>query len=534
MVKTIPELKAQICSLREEKERLLLELQAQTQAEISTSPSTTAPDTGSHTQPVAHRSSEGLSLAPTIQPAGVTEKNRVLQKDESASAHGQMGKLSAQESERLSQPSEKSDKPNKAIENPLEHAGHKLSQDTAGQQLTSSREAIQDAGTSNIQDAEKLRQPEKPDSVQMLQEKLMILEDKLTQASQELEKTNSLLKEQIEDNMVKEEKILQLSEGVRVEICTPEAESGPRRVSIDTGTVTERVDFANQETETESVGRVDKGTDTDQICVEVCVPSVSIDQVTDTKVETQDQVTDMVAEVPATSPPRPRANSIERGTVTEKIATQDQTTETPVAERVNQVTDMEAEVPTTSPPRPRANSIERGMVTERISTQDQMTETPVAERVNQVTETEGETVTDHPRGPRASSADRGTETERVDTVDRVTETEVAQRTDQVTETETETERRPGNNPARGAEAESPGRESTSTERVEEVSTVVSESTEDQEENERIQRVSESVVMKVITESSVVVQESAVETVIALGFVSQNEESTSPTASTEEE
>ena len=535
MVKTIPELKAQICSLREERERLLLELQAQTQAQISTSPSTTAPDAGSHTQPVAHRSSEGLSLAPTIQPAGVTEKSRVSQKDESASAHGQMGKLSAQESERLSQPSEKSDKPKEAIENPLEHAAHKLSQDTAGQQLTSSREAIKDAGTSNIQDAEKLRQPEKPDSVQVLQEKLMILEDKLTHASQELEKTNSLLKEQIEDNMVKEEKILQLSEGVRVEICTPEAESRPRRVSIDTGTVTERVDFANQETETESVDRVDQGTDTDKICLEVCVPSVSIDPVTDTEVETQDQVTDMEAEVPVTSPPRPRANSMERGMVTERIATQDQTTETPLSERVIQVLDMEAEVPTTSQPRPRANSIERGTVTERIGTQDQTTETPVAERVNQVTETEGETVTDHPRGPRASSADRGTETERVDTVDRVTETEVAQRTDQVTETETETERRPGNNPARGAEAGSPGRESTSRERVEEVGTVVSESTEeDQEENERIQRVSESVVMRVITESSVVVQESAVEQIIALDFVSQNEERTIPTASTEED
>ncbi|XP_019953823.2 KN motif and ankyrin repeat domain-containing protein 1 [Paralichthys olivaceus] len=485
-VKTIPELKAQICSLREERERLLLELQAQTKAQISTSLSTTATDAGSHTQPVAHRSSEGLSLAPTIQPAGVTEKSRVLQKEERASAHGKMGELSAQESERLSQLSEKSDKPKEAIESPLEHAAHKLSQDIAGQELTSCREAIKDAGTSSSQAAEILRKPEEPDSVQTLQEKLMILEDKLTQASQELEKTNSLLKEQIEDNMVKEEKILQLSEGVRVEICTPEAHSRSRRESIDTGTVTERIDFANQETETESVGTVDQGTDTDKICVEVCVPKASIDQVTATQVEKQDQVTEMEAEVSATSPPRPRANSMERGTVTERIATQDQTTET-----------------------------------------------PVAERVNQVTETERETVTDHPQRPRARSADRGTETERVDTVDRVTETEVAQRTDQVTETETETERRPENNPARGAEAESPVIESTSSERVEEVDTVVSENMDDQEENRRIQRVSESVVMQAITETSVAVQESAVEQIIASDIVSQNEERTSLTASTEE-
>ncbi|AWP10654.1 putative KN motif and ankyrin repeat domain-containing protein 4 [Scophthalmus maximus] len=226
-VKTIPELKAQICSLREEREKLLLQLQlqrqAQAQAQISTSPSTIAPssDTGSHAQPCAHRPAEGLSLALTTRTTGVTEKK----------------------SERLTQPSEKSDKQKETIERPLEHAVQKLSRDMAGQELTSLRVAIKDTGTGSTQDgnAEKAREPEEEtDSLQMVQEKLMILEDKLTRASQELENTNSLLKEQIEENKVKEDKIIQLSEGMRVEMCSPEADSRPRRESIDTGTVTEK------------------------------------------------------------------------------------------------------------------------------------------------------------------------------------------------------------------------------------------------------------------------------------------------------
>uniref|UniRef100_A0A8D3BG63 KN motif and ankyrin repeat domains 4 n=1 Tax=Scophthalmus maximus TaxID=52904 RepID=A0A8D3BG63_SCOMX len=492
-VKTIPELKAQICSLREEREKLLLQLQlqrqAQAQAQISTSPSTIAPssDTGSHAQPCAHRPAEGLSLALTTRTTGVTEKSRVLQA-ESSPAHGQTGECSAQESERLTQPSEKSDKQKETIERPLEHAVQKLSRDMAGQELTSLRVAIKDTGTGSTQDgnAEKAREPEEEtDSLQMVQEKLMILEDKLTRASQELENTNSLLKEQIEENKVKEDKIIQLSEGMRVEMCSPEADSRPRRESIDTGTVTEKVDFANQETETESVNKVDKGTDTDKICVEICVPKASvvgIDLVADATVETHDQVTETEAEVSAVSPPRPRANSMERGTVTERIATQDQTTET-----------------------------------------------PVAERVNQVTETEGEAVTDQPQRPRASSADRGTETERVGTVDRVTETEAAQRADR--QTETEMARRQDNNPGRGAEAESQVGGGASSERVVGVDAVVSERLDDGEAEERLRRDCESAVMKVVTDSLVIVLESAPEQTAASDAVSNNEERTGSPAAT---
>lgn len=510
-VKTIPELKAQICSLRQEREQLLLQLQAKAQAQVSTSAPTISPssDSGTHTEPQGHRPSEGLNLALMTQPTGgleaskrvpakpvtgkekqgATEKSSVLQKEreinqesvKSFSAHGEMGGLSEPESERQTQPSEKSDKQKQTLEHPLEHAVPKLSQNIAEEELTSLRVAIKDAGTSSIHDdnAAKRGQPEDQDSMQKLQEKLMILESKLTQASQELDRTNNLLKGQLEENKVKEERILQLSEGMRVEVCTTEAQSRPRRESIDTGTETERVDYANRETETESPGTVDQGTDTERICIEVCVP-------------------------------KPRTGSIDHGTETNKVDTHEQ------------VTEMEAGVAAVSPPRPRANSMERGTVTERIPTQDQMTETPRAERVNQVTETEGETVTDHPQRPRASSVDQGTETERVDTVDRVTETEQAQRTDQ--QTETEINRRHDNNPARGAEAESQVRQSAGSERVEDVSTVVSERVEDKEANERIQRDSgdsEHVVAKVVTESTVTVTESRVEETVLSDIVSQD-------------
>ncbi|XP_075944459.1 uncharacterized protein kank4 isoform X3 [Anarhichas minor] len=532
-VKTIPELKAQICSLREEREKLLLQLQAQLQAQakaqaqaqaqaqakaqaqahVSSLPSTIAPnsDSGTRTQPQGHRPSEGLNLALMTQPTGglkaselvptklvtgkgkqgVTEKSKVLQKEreinqeslKSSSAHGETSGLSDQESVRETQLSEKSDIQKEKLESALEHAVRKLSRDIAGQELTSLRGAIKDAETSSIQDddAAKEGKLEDPDSTQNLQEKLMILEAKLTKASQDLERTNTLLKEQMDENKVKEEKILQLSDGVRVEVCTPEEQNRPRRESIDTGTETEKVDIANQETETEPPGTVDKGTDTDRISIEVFVPA-------------------------------PGAGSIDQGTETNKVDTNEQLIET------------EEEAAAVSPPRPRANSMERGTVTERIDTQDQMTETPVAERVNQVTETEGETVTDHPQRPRASSVDRETETERVNTVDRLTETVGAQRTDQ--QTETEVERQQDNNPARHAEAESEVREHPGSDRLEEGGSVVSERVNDNEANERIQRdsgESESVALK---ESSITVLERRVEETVVSDIVRQDQGCTS--------
>uniref|UniRef100_A0A3Q1EZI1 KN motif and ankyrin repeat domains 4 n=2 Tax=Acanthochromis polyacanthus TaxID=80966 RepID=A0A3Q1EZI1_9TELE len=509
-VKTIPELKAQICSLREEREQLLLQLQAKAQTQVSTLSSTVATSYDARASPrtQGHRPSEGLNLALISQPTGgledskplpakpvsgkekqgETEKIKALPKEgDSSSLHIEMSGLSAQELDRQTLPSDKSDKRKETLESPLEHAVQKLSREIAGQDLTSLRVAIKEAETSSIEDSSASQEgkPEDPDSMQNLQEKLMILEAKLSLASQELERSNVLLKEQIEENKMKEERILQMSEGMRVEVCTPEAHDRPRRESIDTGTVTERIDFANQETETESPGTVDQGTDTDKICVEVCVP-------------------------------KPRAGSIDQGTVTIKVDTHDQ------------VTEMETSITEMSPPRPRANSMERGTITERITTQDQTTETPVAQRVNQVTETDGATVTDHPQRPRASSVDRGTETERVGTADRVTETEVAQRTDQ--QTETETHRRQDNNPGRNAEVGSQVTEDVASQR-EDAGTVVSERTEDIEAKEKT---IESVAAEVVAESSVKAVESIVLQTLGSDVVSQKEEGSSPVPATAED
>ncbi|XP_029938352.1 KN motif and ankyrin repeat domain-containing protein 4 isoform X2 [Salarias fasciatus] len=463
-VKTIPELKAQICSLREEREQLLLQLQAKAQAQVSTSSSKEAASHDARTKPQlqGQRPPGGLNLPLMTQPTGDLRVSQPVQakpvtrkekQGDSSSAQGDIVEVLEQRSEKEALSSESIDKHEASQEKIQEHAVQKRSQDTSGQAVASHKVAAKETDD----DSAKERKLEDSDSMQKLQEKLMILEEKLTQASQELERTNSLLKEQLEENKVKEERILQLSEGMRVEISTAETHNRPRRESIDAGTVTERVDFANQETETDSPGTVDQGTDTDKICIEVCVP-------------------------------KPRTGSIDQGTVTAKVDTHDQ------------VTEMEAG----SPPRPRANSMERGTITEMIVTQDQTTETPVAERVNQVTETEGETVTDHPQRPRASSVDRGTETERVDTVDRVTETEAAQRTDQ--ETETERERQSDNNPTRDVVTESQARENEDNQRED---VAVSESIGDGGADESAEKDSEKPIVEVCAESSTAVPESIV-------------------------
>lgn len=503
-VKTIPELKAQICSLREEREQLLLQLQAQAQAHISTSPSTLEPDSDSkmRTPPQENRPSEEISVTFMTQPAGglealdrvpamtiigkekqdVTEKNGVLRKEniksaQSSLAQGEIGGLPEQECERRTLLSEKSDKQKVTEESQT------LSQNIAGQELISNVGPRKEPSSVHAAKTLKGENLLDRDGMQKLQEKLVTLEVKLAQASQELERTNTLLKEQVDENKMKEEKILQLTEGIRVEVCTPEAYDRPRRESIDMGTETERVDFANQETETESPCTVDQGTDTDRISIKVHVP-------------------------------QPTTSSIDQEATTSEVEAREQVTET------------EIEVAAGSPPRPRANSMERGTVTERIVTQDQMTETPVAQRVNQVTETEGETVTDHPQRPRASGVARGTETERVDTVDRVTETEEAQRTDQ--QTETEMHRREDNNPARGVEAESQVEESLGTGRVEVESAAVGEKASENDTSTQIQRDSgdrESVDVNVDTER--LVAESKDDKSLVLSTASQDEGQTGP-------
>lgn len=464
-VKTIPELKAQICSLKEEREQLLLQLQTY----VSTSPSTVVP--GPYTETQGHKPSERLSPSGSTQPTGVSEclptkviteieKTKVLVKADKnqeraviCSTHKETGGQIKQKSDSQTQLAEENLQPKETAELPTEQVAPKLSQNAVERELSSLVGVRKDA--SRIHERDAVKEGKSKESKQELQEKLSTLEAKLAQASQELDRTSALLKEQLQENKLKEEKIFQLSESIKDEVCTAEAHNRPRRESIDTGTETDRVDVANRETETESLHTVDQGTDTGRICIEV-------------------------------HPPKARTGSIDRGTDTIKV------------DMCEQVTEMD-EGAAASPPRARANSMERGTVTERISTQDQTTETPVAERINQVTETDGEVVTDHPQRPRTSSVARGTETERVDTVDRVTETVEAQRTDQ--QTETEINRQPDNQTVNAESQEGEGTVCKSE------STIISERVKDEEGSMDSQRDTGDADSAVGPESSTVVVES---------------------------
>ncbi|KAM9832346.1 uncharacterized protein kank4 [Neosynchiropus ocellatus] len=390
-VKTIPELKAQIASLRSEREQLLRQLQAQAQALVAGSPPPTTSGSDTERQTQSQRSKQGFNLPLVTSSTGdveVSEPGSAKQPKEVKDAT-EKSRIIKVEKDTCQETSTDSSTQVRSQEQLI------LKPDT--QEVKSQRRK---GDVSNNQDANAANKSTHGDPrvVQSLNEQLKTLEAKLSQASQELERANLLLNEQMAENRLKEEKIQQLSEGLAMEVCR-EAQGTPRRESIDAGTVTEKVDFAHRETETEPCGTVDQGTDTDRICIEVRLP-------------------------------QPGAGPMEQGAESGSLS---------IGERL-----IDIEVAVSSPPRPRANSMERGTVTERVATQDQTTETPVTERVNQVTETEDETVNNHPHRPRASSVDRGTETERVRTVDRVTETEVAQRSNQQTETEVPHD----NNPAR--------------------------------------------------------------------------------------
>lgn len=448
-VKTIPELKAQIRSLREEREQLLLQIKTQSQVQVfkSSSAQPTTNETGGNSLPQRQRPSEGLNLSLAIQPnQGVSSEHVRVNVEERQRETKGLKELpkqrNASTNQKQSLPSEKVDKQKETSERLLEKVMERLSQDTVV--VAKESETLTDSNASKDDQNGMLK----------LEEKLMILEAKLTQASLELERTNGLLKEQIEENKVKEDRILQLSEGMRVEICTSQAPERPRRESIDAGTATERIDLSHQETETESPVKMNQGTDTDKILVEVTVPKT-------------------------------RARSIDRGTVTTKLDTYYQRTE------------MEDEATLAIQPRSRANSIERGTITERIVTQDQTTETSAAERVNKVTETEGETVTDHPHRPRASSMDQGTETERVETVDRVTETETAQRSN--LQIEKGPEKREDENSSQNVETDGQVGEISA---IEDIVHPVSSIPESKRSNEGVQKESETVAVEHSTKTSV--------------------------------
>ncbi|XP_077440832.1 uncharacterized protein kank4 isoform X2 [Vanacampus margaritifer] len=461
-VKTIPELKAQICSLRLEREQLLCQLQAQEKAQASTLSSKMAPcdDAGIETRPQTSRQGFNLSLTPhinqTLTRKAVTEGKKQVSPEARMTLEKETGNKESVKSLCQQESIIQTQLPEKCVQqetvgSPLEHAGQEDDNATKEDNLV-------DSG-----------------NVQNLHEKLVLLEDKLLKASQELERTNHLLKEQIVENQVKDEKILQFSEGLRVDVSPSETHNRPRRESIDTGTETDRLDYTNQETETESPGTVDQGTDTERICIEVCVPVPIfefIDKETETtKVDTQDKVTEVMAEGFLVNPQLPEVNRMEQGTLTEIAITKNQMTETTVAKSKEE--------------------------------------------------------TDYPQRSRASSVDRGIETERVDTVDRVTETEIAQMNEQ--HTETEVERLQDSNPVRNAKTESHEVENTGNQR-DEVHVSVSESEEGKNMNERIKtdhRGNETLALNVITDSSVSDKRSVIkEETVGSDFVNQTEESNS--------
>ncbi|XP_061153519.1 KN motif and ankyrin repeat domain-containing protein 3 [Syngnathus typhle] len=410
-VKTIPELKAQICSLRLEREQLLGQLQAQQKAQAATLASKTAPRDDA--QPRASRQGFNLSLTPQPPQNIITRKEKKQGSSEASMLEKEalVKNVAQQESIVQSELPGICHQHKETVGSPLEHAGQDEGNSTEGDH----------SGNSSS-----------------VQQKLVLLEAKLLKASQELERTNDMLKEQIVENQVKNEKILQLSEGKGGEVSPTEPHSRPRRESIDTGTETDRVDYANQETETESPGTIDQGTDTERICIELSVPvprSGLIDKETETTiVDTQDKVTEVASELLESSPTLPVVNSMEQATVTEIATQKNQTIETTTIAKL-------------------------------------------------------EEDTDYPQRSRASSVDRGTETERVDTVDRLTETDVAQMNDQ--QTETEVERPQNNNPVRNAQTETHGDDITANEWNEE-NIRLSESEEGKTINERIQAENRSV------------------------------------------
>ncbi|XP_067086333.1 KN motif and ankyrin repeat domain-containing protein 1 [Osmerus mordax] len=382
-VRTIPELKAQICSLREEREKLLLRLQAQTQAQAqaqaASPPLTKTTGLALDIQPRGAAAPQSTSTGGVSekQPPAEDRRGMAEKHQESPSrsiTHADTGRLLAQPSDRQRE------------ESTLEATAGTLSADRvvpgAADATGSLMSAQPDgAGASRAQTCS----DEDLASVQQLQAKLTALEAKLTLASHDLDRTNVLLREQVEENRLKEERILLLREGAGDEV-PPEPGRG-RRESVDRETETEKVDLANQETETESAGTVDQGTD--MAMIEVCIPQEragSVGQVVDTEGRNvQDQLMDV--DLAGGHVRRHRANSVDRGMETERVDTADQVTETQAPARVDQVTETETNSPGLRPVRRRANSVERGTVTERVDTVDQVTETEGVARADQQTET---------------------------------------------------------------------------------------------------------------------------------------------------
>lgn len=454
MVRTIPELKSQICSLRVEREQLILRLQVQTKAQPLAHPQSASPSLALSTDPGPASQPPGAEVAvdPGRAESTVSETEMQQESLKSTAQEEEPDKLlTAQELERQAQTAEGPDR-QKVFVNPLVHTEERQTEQPENVATPKAPEPLDSRVFVQVIEGVRVSGEEDLLSVEQLQAKLAALEAKLSQASEDLERTNSLLKRQVEENRVKEERILQLSVGGTggVEEVSRERQTG-RRTSVDQQTETERVGSASRETETERADMAEQGTDTERMVV--CLTGEGaggVEQGTETeRLDTQDQGTE--TEMVVVCPVRPRANSVGRGTETERVDTVDQVTETPPGDSLDQVTGTETQTVVsvdqtteTAPVRPvrparrRANSMDRGTETQTVDAVNQVTETQAGVRVDQVTETQTQTAHVRPVRParhRANSVDRGTETERVGTVDQVTETVVAQSAYQQTETE---------------------------------------------------------------------------------------------------
>ncbi|XP_038855636.1 KN motif and ankyrin repeat domain-containing protein 4-like [Salvelinus namaycush] len=471
MVRTIPELKSQICSLRVEREQLILRLQVQTKPQPPAHPQSASPSPALSTDPGPASQPPGAEA--TVDPgraeSTVSETEMQQESLKSTAQEEEPDRLlAAQEPERQAQTAEGPDRQT-AFLNPLVHTEERQTEQPENIATPKAPEPLDNRVFVQVVEGVSVSGEEDLLSVEQLQAKLVALEAKLSQASEDLERTNSLLKQQVEENRMKEERILQLSVGGTggAEEVSRERQTS-RRTSVDQQTETERVGSASQETETERADTVEQGTDTERIVICLIGKGAGgVEQGTETeRFDTQDQVTE--TEMVVICPVRPRAKSVDRRTETERVDTMDQVTETPPGDSLDQVTETEmqtvvnvdqttetAPVRPVRPARHRANSVDRGTETQTLDPVNQVTvtETQTGVRVDQVTETQTQTAPVRPVRHRANSVDRGTETERVGTVDQVTETVVAQSAYQQTETEGDRVET-SNNPHREIEIES--------------------------------------------------------------------------------
>ncbi|KAL7891274.1 hypothetical protein AOLI_G00007500 [Acnodon oligacanthus] len=268
-VRTIPELKAQICSLREEREQLLQRIQAQSERKAEPNEKTQPDSQDSTDIPVATQPQDAPSLCqdsvedskPEIPVAESTAepqaegqdlvaqhlagqeptKPTVLRKEPIPAVisvpviliEKAESPTDSEESEKQLEESEhEAEIPERHLEQEQEKQEETLvtsaeekqselleeqgdtSEHTASQEKTEKAEAVEgldvakEKWTSTTDEQESL-------SFQELQDKVKTLEDRLSQASCELDKTNSLLSVQIEENRLKDEMIEELSEKVK-------------------------------------------------------------------------------------------------------------------------------------------------------------------------------------------------------------------------------------------------------------------------------------------------------------------------------